>query len=371
MVSNSISLTSNDITINGGSSIYLCVAIGNSKSVTSVTDNQSNTYTFIQSASRTPVSSEMWYTDGVIGSGVNYSNNFKVTVNASGSCDMSVEVCEIVGANNPSLDSRTSSNGTSSSLVTLSGLTTSVPVSFGLASIAAQNGGTVTFSAVSPSFLIDATPSPSPIPSIQISGASIGRQLNGIGTYSMSANILGTQNSLKWAAVGVSIKVTCGCGYGCDGTLGGTRIRDCAGVCYDPASGPPANTADCAGVCNGPSVKDCAGTCYNPLNTNPPKIKGCDGICNSGKTFDCAGVCGGNSYRDCGGNCINPLTCSSSYSRSFFNRNKEKRESKDTSVCEEVENQTKRNEECIFQYSFVLICLILVLFFFIKLSERN
>lgn len=310
MASNTATLSSTPLTISGGSSIYLCIAVANSKTITAVTDNQGNTYTFVKRASQTPIASEIWYTDGVIGTGTTYTTNFIATITASGACDMSLEVCEILGASNPSLESSASSTGTSSTLVTLSGLTTTVPLSFGLVSIAGQNGGAVTFTAVSPSFMIDATPAPPPISSIQVSGASMGRQLNGVGTYSMSANIVGTQNSLKWAAVGVAIKVTCGCNYGCDGTLGSVRIRDCAGVCYDPTQGLPANVADCAGVCNGPSVKDCAGTCYNPTTTSAPNVKGCDGVCGSGKTFDCAGVCGGTGYRDCGGNCINPLVCS-------------------------------------------------------------
>lgn len=311
MASNAVTLTSTPLTISGGSSIYLCIAVANAKTITAVTDNSGHTYTFVRRIAQSPITSEIWYTDGVIGTGTSYSTNFKVTITASGACDLSLEVCEILGASNPSLESSAASTGTSSTLVTLTGLTTSVPIAFGLMSVAGQNGGTVTFSAVAPSFIIDVTPAPPPISSIQVSGASVGRNLTAPGTYTMSANILGTQNSLKWAAVAVTIKVTCGCDYGCDGVLGSTRVRDCAGVCFNPSSGPPANFADCAGVCNGPSIKDCAGTCYNPNTSNPPHIKGCDGVCGSGKTFDCAGVCGGSGYRDCGGNCINPLTCSS------------------------------------------------------------
>lgn len=304
MGSNTLTLTSTPITIAQGSSIYLCIAVANSKVTSTVTDNQGNTYTLAKRANNTPVTAEIWYTDSVLGTGTTASRNFKVTITTTGACDISLEVCEILGANNPSLGSTAGSSGKSNSLVTLSGLTTTVASSFGLVSIAGENGGTVTFSAVSPSFLIDTSPAPPPISSITVAGADLGRQLNGIATYSMSANIMGTSTSLKWAAVGVSIKVTCGCAFGCDGVSGSTRIRDCAGVCYDPTKGLPANSADCAGICNGPSIKDCGDVCYDPNTTQPTNVKGCDGVCNSGKTVDCAGVCGGDAFVDCGGNCI-------------------------------------------------------------------
>jgi hypothetical protein len=309
MIAASVTLSSTPLSISNGSSIYLCIAVGSSRQINAVSDNQGNTYVFVRRSTRAPITSEIWYTDAVIGVGTLASSNFIVTITASGSCDMSLKVCEIIGASNPSIGTSVGSTGTSSSSITLSGINTTVPVAFGLLSIASQNTGSVTFTAISPSFIIRATPAPSPISPAQIADSSVGRQFTATGNYSMGVNIVGTSSSLRWAAVAVWIRVTCGCNFGCDGVSGSTSIRDCAGACHNP-NVPPLNSPDCAGVCNGPSVKDCAGTCYNPNISAPPQTRGCDGVCGSGKIFDCNGVCGGSSYRDCGDNCINPLVCS-------------------------------------------------------------
>lgn len=338
---NSTSLTTGSLSVSAYSSIYVCLSTGSSKKIDNVKDSQGHNYNFVGRARQSPVNAEIWYYDGVTA-----STTFTVTAYFDGPCDATIEVVEIKGTATPSLDtSEVLGPNTGRSQVISCTVTPSITYGFGLMSACCEDnaGGTLTIAGIAPTVLIDANPTDPSASSIV--GADLCQQFYSGGVKTMSASISGNSDR-KWAAIACVIKC---CDMGCNGVCNSGWIVDCAGTCYNPASGSPLHCADCAGVCDGSNVKDCYGTCYDPLTSQPPHVKGCDGICNSGKTVDCAGVCGGGAYEDCAGNCLNPLTCST-WQRLLGNGKRDRRE---------------------ISFFFVLIIIVVVLLVLFALQRRS
>src|SRR6202040_396305 len=94
------SITSSPLSVGAGSSVYVAISAGSSRTVTSVTDSEGHTYVKAASQANGAIDTEIWYVVGVTA-----SSAFTVTATFTGNTSATVEVAEIQGAANPSLDS--------------------------------------------------------------------------------------------------------------------------------------------------------------------------------------------------------------------------------------------------------------------------
>lgn len=316
------------LSISAGSSIYVFTGVGvlsGAVPISTVTDNQGNTYTRGAFAYSGECGSEVWYTDGTVGVGVNAAAALRVTVTVAGVANLCVSVNEIIGAGNPSFGLGSFGGGGrnfSRNDQLYQG------ECFYLLSIACTcpQLGTNVMTPSAPLTTINSSSNSLPSGAI-ISGGTygFGRTFANevITTTVTNGNFCNVPNGPCVAWSFVSIGILCRCpNLDCAGVCGGSSIRDCAGTCYLPPALPP-HTADCNGVCSGPSIRDCNGTCYNPNTSSPPHVLDCASVCGGASvldcnqtcylppaapphTRDCANVCGGTSILDCAQACYNP-----------------------------------------------------------------
>jgi hypothetical protein len=184
---NIATVTSTPIQVSSGSSIYICLSFGSSRTVLSITDNQTQSYALATRKSYGTLSTEIWYIDNV-----SASTSYMATATLSGTAHSTLSLVEILGADTPSLANiGTGTSGASASLITDS---VSAPVnSLCLLSVV----GDEIFSAVAPAFLLDTALSTS------IAGSNVARKVGSAGIYSISATVA---NKTDWAAASVSIQ---------------------------------------------------------------------------------------------------------------------------------------------------------------------
>jgi hypothetical protein len=193
------SITSSPLSVAAGSSVYVAISAGGAQTVTSVTDSEGHTYVKAASQANGSIDTEIWYVDGVTASGA-----FTVTTSLTGNTSVTMEVAEIQGAANPSLDG--SGVNTGHSLLPGASATSTVNNGFGLLSVVTANNGAQSFTEVAPDFIIDTSPAPAP-GGQNVAGADLGQYLGASGPNTLSANVTGHgASAVDWAAVAVSIK---------------------------------------------------------------------------------------------------------------------------------------------------------------------
>src|SRR5207248_2205843 len=128
------------IAVAGGSSIYVSIQVSGSQTVSAVADSEGNVYTKAIGSTNGTLDIEIWYFDNVASSA-----GLIVTATLSGAANVAIEVAEIRGAANPSLDA--AAGGSGHSLIGSATVTTTTVNDFGILSIATANNGNQSFSA--------------------------------------------------------------------------------------------------------------------------------------------------------------------------------------------------------------------------------
>jgi hypothetical protein len=229
-VVNNSSVSAPPMSVATASSIYVALSIGSSQTVISVVDNEGTSYARATSAAFGSIDTEIWYTDNVAA-----NPNLIVTATLTGITNTTIEVVEIQGAANPSID--TIGTNTGHSLIASASATSTFNNDYALLSVVTPNNGNQSFTAVPPDSVIDAISVPAP-PGQSIAGADLGEQLGAIGFYTLSANITGNDNAVDWAAAVVTIR-----SFNCSGSPTPTPIPTATATATATATFTPTPTA--------------------------------------------------------------------------------------------------------------------------------
>jgi hypothetical protein len=193
-------ITSTPISVSAGSSVYIAIQVGDSQTVTSVTDSQSNTFTGAANIQLNSIFNTIWYFDGVVA-----DPSYTVTVNTTGTCSIQVEVAEFIGTATPSLDTSNTRNSPSQPVTQILSITLSTIKNndYGfLSCMSANNSGSDVFTEISSGTIIDVSAAPVVPSGVDVTGASLGLPFGIAGDYTMNA--LSPHNGWNAVIVGIA-----------------------------------------------------------------------------------------------------------------------------------------------------------------------